>query len=57
LESRAELYGDRRASDRVRRLQGLQRSGVYRGASAWDFTRGALMKDAMLGVALRPVLV
>jgi glycosyltransferase involved in cell wall biosynthesis len=57
LESRAELYGDRRASDRVRRLQRLQRSGVYRGASAWDFTRGALMKDAMLGVALRPVLV
>src|ERR1700684_4434448 len=57
LESRAELYGDRRASARVQRLQQLRRSGVYRGASAWDFTRGALVKDAMLGVALRPLLV
>jgi glycosyltransferase involved in cell wall biosynthesis len=57
LESRAELYGDRRASARVQRLQQLRRSGVYRGASAWDFTRAALMKDAMLGVALRPLLV
>jgi glycosyltransferase involved in cell wall biosynthesis len=56
LESRADLYGDRRASARAQRFQQLQRSGVYRGASAWDFTRGALMKDAILGVALRPLL-
>jgi hypothetical protein len=56
VESRAELYGDRRASARVQRLQQLRRSGVYRGASAWDFTRAALMKDTMLGVALRPLL-
>lgn len=56
LESRAELYGDRRASARVQRLRQLRRSGVYRGASAWDFNRSALVKDAMLGVALRPLL-
>ena len=43
-------------SARVLRLQQLRRSGVYRRASAWDFTRAALMKDAMLGVALRPLL-
>ena len=30
---------------------------LYGGASAWDFTHAALMKDAMLGVALRPLLV
>ena len=57
LESRAELYGDRCASARLRRLLRLQRGGVYRAASAWDFTRAALMKDAILGVALRPLLV
>lgn len=57
LEWRAELYADRPASARVRRLQRLRRTGVYRGASAWDFTRGALMKDAVLGVALRSLLV
>jgi glycosyltransferase involved in cell wall biosynthesis len=48
LESRAELYGDRSTSARAQRLQQLRRSGVYRGASAWDFIRVALMKDAML---------
>ncbi len=57
LESRAELYGDRRVSARAQRLRQLQRSGVYRGASAWDFTRGALAKDAILGVALQPLLI
>jgi hypothetical protein len=57
LESRAELYGDRRASARVQRLRQLQQSGVYRGASAWDFTRRALLRDAMLGVLLRPLLI
>jgi glycosyltransferase involved in cell wall biosynthesis len=56
LESRAELYGDRRARARAERFQQLRRSGVYRGVSAWDFTRGALVKDAILGVALRPLL-
>jgi hypothetical protein len=56
LESRAELYGDRRASARVQRLQQLRLSGVYRGGSRWDFTRAALVKDAILGVALRPLL-
>lgn len=57
LELRAELYADRRPSARIRRLQRLQRDGAYRGASPWDFSRSALMKDAMLGVALRPLLV
>lgn len=57
LESRAELYGDGRTGARARHLRRLQQSGVYRGATAWDFTRGALIKDAMLGVALRPLLV
>lgn len=56
LESRADLYGDRRATARASRLEQLRRSGVYGGATAWDFTHAALMKDAMLGVALRPLL-
>jgi hypothetical protein len=56
LDSRADLYGETRAGARMRRLQSLQRSGAYRGANAWDFTRAALMKDAMLGVALHPLL-
>ena len=39
LESRAELYGDRRATARASRLEQLRRSGVYGGATAWDFTQ------------------
>jgi glycosyltransferase involved in cell wall biosynthesis len=57
MESRAELYRKQPASARMQCLQRLRQDGVYRGASAWDFTRAALMKDAVLGVALQPLLV
>jgi glycosyltransferase involved in cell wall biosynthesis len=57
MESRAELYRKQPASARMQCLQRLRQDGAYRGASAWDFTRAALMKDAVLGVALQPLLV
>jgi len=57
FESRAALYAERRANARARQLGRMVGAGVYRGASAWDFSRAALLKDAMFGVALRPLLV
>jgi glycosyltransferase involved in cell wall biosynthesis len=57
MESRAELYGKQPATARMQCLQRMRQDGLYCGASVWDFTRAALIKDALLGVALQPLLV
>jgi hypothetical protein len=57
LAARADLYAGRRASDRAKKLRRLVDEGVYRGANAWEFSRAALARDAILAVTLRPLLV
>jgi hypothetical protein len=56
FDGRAELYDCGSLTSRIGRLIALYRQGTYDG-SCWGFKPSALVKDAVLGVLLRPFLL
>ena len=57
LALRGQIYLERNLLNRIKAFRMLQRSGWYEGGAIWNAGSKAAIKDVVLGLVLRPLMI